>query len=338
MKTIKIMAAILASGAIFFGGCGSVKPPVQQNAPVQNSESDSEREQRLAERHRAMAEMEYGYPVDAGIEVTRDEMDRFIDVAKNYKLTEGEVRRLVQIFKQVGMNFDSRLRIKIEPLVDRKIKFAYGSPIEYTIRGYTVNCDYPGTKPQLFVDGLPRNAAGQYVLSYGQTPDGSSDFEIYFEFVYGDALCPIYKDKRIMATVKDLSCAVDDSVFERMENEIAQVAAEKGKFVEVQKFFERTLARPITPEEYADILNGADPKNFGIEELENVTFRGVDMLKRTAQFTFMNGAPSIVSFPDVIVESNVYGEGKKKFHGNFKFRQSGALIKYKLWESSQKVN
>lgn len=116
---IKITAAILlASGTIFFGGCGYDKPPEQKPAP----QAAPVRETRQTENtERVERKQEIGEPLDTSIEVTKNEMDRFIAVAKNYRLTEGEVRKLVQIFKQIGMNFDPQLRISIKPITKEKL-------------------------------------------------------------------------------------------------------------------------------------------------------------------------------------------------------------------------
>ena len=333
MRNLKIVAVtLLASGAIFFGGCGYSKPPVQkppQSAPVQENLS--------AENTKPVEhKQEVGEPLDTSIEVTKDEMDRFIDVAKNYKLNEGEVRRLVQIFKQVGMNFDPRLRISINPVSEQHLKPL--GRIEYTTKGYTVECQYPGTKPQLIVDGIPRNARGYFVLIYGSdSSDSKNDFEIYFEFLYGGDFCPIYKGHRILNTIKSLTFTVADEAFNKMHDTIAIVGNERGKFIEIQKFYERALSRELTPEDYEAILSGKNKlEDLGITELENVTIKGVELLKRDCNLGFKFNAPCIVVFPEVIVESNVYGEGKKKFYGKFDFQFNGDLIHFTLSESHQK--
>lgn len=173
-------------------------------------------------------------------------------------------------------------------------------PFEYTTLGYSVECQASGTKPQLIVDGSPHNARGWYILTYGQD-DSGKDFEIYFKFMYGEEVCPMYQNHRIIDTVETLSCTVKDETFNKMHNIIADKASAKGKFVEIQ--------------------NG-----------------GVTALKNMASLTYVNNAPCIIVFPDVIVESNVYGEGKKKFYSDFQFGLDGSLIEFELWESKDKVN
>lgn len=333
VKNFKILSAMfLVVATIFFGGCGKQNP---QPAPAQETRQTENRQETVERREEPKQEI--GRPLDTSIEVSKDAMDRFIQVAKNYKLTESEVRRLVQIFTQAGMNFDPQLRISIKPVMEEKLVSAM-RPLEYKTLGYNVECQYPGTKPQLIVDGIPHNARGWYILTYGQDDTGK-DFEIYFKFMFGEDVRPIYKNHRIIDTVETLSCTVTDETFKKMYNVIANEASKKGKFVEAQKFYESALSRDLTPEDYEKFLNGAtDLKDLGITSVENVTYTGIKALKSTAQFSSENNELCISVFPDVIVESNVYGEGKKKFYSDFQFRPDGSLVKFKLWESKDKVN
>ena len=341
IMNIKIISVILlTSGIIFFDGCGYEKVPEKKPA----SQNTLTQETRPSEnKPSAKIQSERDETLNRNIEVTKDEMDRFISVAKNYKLTENEVRRLVQIFKQIGMNFDNRLRIEIEPIQSQKITWAMG-PIEYTTKGYTMNCQYIGTKPQIVINDISRNAKGYYIFTYRPADsDSINDFEIYFEFLFGEAICPMYKNHRIVETVKTLSCTVTDEAFNKMYDTITREVSSKGKFIEIQKFYGQRLSRELRPEDYEVILNEMDnPKELdeklGIKMLKNVTRTGITVLKDTAELSYAHNAPYIMVFPDIIIESNVYGEGKKQFYGYFEFRPDGTLIKYNLWESNDKIN
>lgn len=281
---IKITAAILlASGTIFFGGCGYDKPPEQKTAP----QAAPVRETRQTENtERVERKQEIGEPLNTSIEVTKNEMDSFIDVAKNYRLTENGVRKLVQILKQIGFD-TSNSKMIIDPVWDKK----------FSTDMRLLNVPTPVYKIYNS-KGLPPDVHGDWILTFGEDPtDSVRDFEIYFKF-NNDDICPMYKSHRVVLKMSDCNFEVSDDVWQKIYDTIAREISGEGKVVEMRYL------------QYKGI--------------------NIDALKVSASFTFKNNAPCVMVSPDVVIESNVYGEGRKTIHTRFFFRLDGTFIKRDL--------
>ena len=224
--------------------------------------------------------------LDTSIEVTKEEMDKFIDVAKNYRLKEEDVKRLVQILKQCGVKHINSKDFIVSPISKQNITWAMGD-IKYDKIGYKIF---------LSKEDIPEKVSGHLVLLYNNM-DNKLDFTIYHDFNldFGDnekGKIPIYANHEIENNISFIKMKPTEEMYKMMYNAV----------------------RISVENEFGKVIDMKDEDKHNIDAIKNACYTNDIILRGKDDFKIMY---KIHLF--IVYESNVYGEGKKEVFGDFTF-------------------
>lgn len=149
--------------------------------------------------------IEINHLPDPSIYVNEKELSLFTDVQNDFNFTDEDTKKIIRIFKQIGLNFNQKYGIQIEK-DSNDINISWN--IDHNNIIYTIKSDNPMVKPQISYNGKIINPInGYYIFSFGYNSILKlNDFEIYY-YLPND-LYPLYRNGKIINTLENMALRI----------------------------------------------------------------------------------------------------------------------------------
>lgn len=149
--------------------------------------------------------IEINHLPDPSIYVNEKELSLFTDVQNDFNFTDEDTKKIIRIFKQIGLNFNKKYGIQIEKN-SNDINISWN--IDHNNIIYIIKSDNPMVKPQISSNGKIINPInGYYIFSFGYNSILKlNDFEIYYYLP--DDLYPLYRNGKIINTLENMALRI----------------------------------------------------------------------------------------------------------------------------------
>lgn len=151
---------------------------------------------------------EINHSLDPSIYVNEKELDFFSNVQYDSNFTNEDTKKIIRIFKQIGLNFNPKYGLQLDKNTSSNINISWN--IEYG-NIYTIHSNNQSTKPIMTKNNgeILNNNDGYYVFSFGYNNIIKyDDFEVYY-YIDNNNIFPLYRNGKIVNTLENMILKID---------------------------------------------------------------------------------------------------------------------------------